>query len=54
MFDRNKVIAGSIVVVVGYLFIAYIGIAGAKWADKISKQTEQNFADAIRTMQGTK
>lgn len=54
MVNTKNIIAGSIVIFFGYLFIVYIGFAGAKWANKVSKQTEQNFADAIRVMQGEK
>lgn len=54
MFDTKRIIAGSIVIFFGYLCIVYIGVAGARWADRVSEQTEQNFADAIRVMQGDK
>ena len=37
-----------------FLIIVYLMIVSSavKWATDMSKQTEQNFADAIRTMQG--
>lgn len=43
------IIIGSIIVFVMYLLIVSSAV---KWANNISKQTEQNFADAIRVMQG--
>lgn len=42
-------IIGSVIVFGVYLLIV---VNAAKWAINISEQTEQNFADAVRTMQG--
>lgn len=40
---------GSMIIVIVFLMI----VTGAvNFANRISKQTEQNFTDAIRTMQG--
>lgn len=44
-------IIGSIIIFSLFLVIT---VSGAKWAMQVSAQTEQNFADAIRTMQGAK
>ncbi len=44
-------IIGSIIII--GLFVS-ITFSAASWAMRVSKQTEQNFADAIRTMQGEK
>lgn len=44
-------IIGSIVIVVVFVIVA---VAGGKWAVKMSAQTEQNFTDAVRVMQGEK
>lgn len=42
-------IIGSIIITALFVWIA---VAGGKWAMKVSKQTEKNFADAVRVMQG--
>ncbi len=42
---------GSIIIFGVFLTIT---LSAAKWAMRISEQTEQNFADAVRTMQGDK
>lgn len=38
--------------IVATVFMVYVAILAIQFGNKISKQTEQNFADAIRTMQG--
>lgn len=50
MSIRGQII-GSIIIFAMFLLIT---LSAAKWAMRISEQTEQNFADAIRTMQGEK
>ncbi|GAJ07177.1 unnamed protein product, partial [marine sediment metagenome] len=49
--NSKQIIASGIVVFGGFLVLVYIGFAGVKWANKISAQTEKNFADAVRVMQ---
>jgi len=49
MVTTRGIIIGSIIVFSLYLAIT---LSAAKWAMRISDKTEQNFADAMRTMQG--
>lgn len=44
-------IIGCLIITTLFVLIA---VTGGKWAMKMSKQTEQTFADAIRTMQEAK
>lgn len=44
-------IIASLAIMIFFLFL----VSGvSKWAMEISEQTEKNFADAIRTMQGNR
>ena len=52
--NSKQMIASSIVIFGGFLVLVYTGVVAAKWANNVSKQTEKNFADAIRVMQGDK
>lgn len=50
MSIKSQIIGGIIIVV---LFV-WISFAAGKWAMRISEQTEKNFADAVRVMQGAR
>lgn len=47
---KTKMIVVSIVTI----FLVIVGLQAFKCLKEMSKQTEQNFADAIRIMQGEK
>lgn len=51
MISNRGIIIGSIIIFSMFLLIT---LSAAKFAMKLSKQTEQNFADAVRVMQGEK
>ncbi len=38
--------------IVATCFMVYVAVLAVQFGNKISKQTEQNFADAVRVMQG--
>jgi len=43
-----------VLVVVATGVMIWFAVLAVQFGNKISKQTEQNFADAVRVMQGTK
>lgn len=45
----KSIIIGSIFIFTMYLLLVSSAV---KWANEVSKKTEQNFADAVRVMQG--
>jgi hypothetical protein len=51
MLSIKSMVIGSVIIFVVYLLIISQAV---KFADKMSKQTEENFANAVRIMQGEK
>lgn len=49
MISTKGIIIGSFIVFTVYLSMVF---GAAKFANDMSKRTEQNFADAVRVMQG--
>ncbi len=40
--------------IVATCFMVYVAVLTVQFGNKLSRQTEQNFADAVRIMQGDK
>lgn len=49
--NLKSIIIGSVIIIGLYLLITFQAV---KWANNVSAQTEKNFADAVRVMQGEK
>ncbi len=46
--------AKLVLFVVATVFMVYVAVLAIQFGNKLSRQTEQTFADAIRVMQGEK